>query len=46
VTGTREDDLALAFTEPTPLPLHALARRVAPLMLLVYRYRDGREIAG
>jgi glycine/D-amino acid oxidase-like deaminating enzyme len=46
VTGTPEDDLALAFTEPTPLPLHALARRLAPLMLLVYRHRDGREIAG
>jgi glycine/D-amino acid oxidase-like deaminating enzyme len=46
VTGTREDDLALPFTAPVPLPMHALARRLAPLMLLLYRLRDRREIAG
>jgi glycine/D-amino acid oxidase-like deaminating enzyme len=46
VTGARDDELALPFTEPTPLPLHGLARRLAPLMLLVYRYRDRREPAG
>ena len=45
VTGTPEDELALSFSEPRPLPLHGLARRVAPLMLLLYRYRDRREIA-
>jgi len=46
VTGTPDGELALPFTEPRPLPMHALARRVAPLMLLLYRYRDRREIAG
>jgi glycine/D-amino acid oxidase-like deaminating enzyme len=46
VTGARDDELALPFTEPTPLPLHGLARRLAPLMLLVYRHRDRREPAG
>ncbi|MBP8309133.1 MAG: FAD-binding oxidoreductase, partial [Burkholderiaceae bacterium] len=45
VTGTPEDELALPFSEPRPLPLHGLARRVAPLMLLLYRHRDRREIA-
>jgi glycine/D-amino acid oxidase-like deaminating enzyme len=46
VTGTPDDQLALPFTEPRPLTLHGLARRIAPLMLLLYRYRDAREIAG
>ena len=46
VTGARDDELALPFTEPTPLPFHGLARRLAPLMLLVYRHRDRREPAG
>ncbi len=46
VTGAREDDLAFVFTDPRPLPLHALVRRLAPLMLLLYRHRDRREIAG
>ena len=30
--------------EPTPIPLHGLARRVAPLMLNLYRWRDAREV--
>jgi len=38
------EDLALPFTEPRPLALHGLARRTAPFMLLLYRYRDQREI--
>jgi len=46
VTGTHEDDLALPFTAPAPLPMHALARRLAPLMLLLCRLGDRREIAG
>jgi len=45
VRGVPERELALPFTEPAPLPLHALARRVAPLMLLWYRQLDRREIA-
>lgn len=44
VRGVTEQDLALPFTEPAPLPLHSIARRVAPLMLLRYRQRDRREI--
>lgn len=44
VRGVPERELALPFTEPAPLPLHALARRVAPLMLLRYRQLDRREI--
>jgi glycine/D-amino acid oxidase-like deaminating enzyme len=37
-------DLALPFTEPAPIPAHGLIRRLAPLMLLVYRRRDAREM--
>lgn len=44
VRGAPDQDLALPFTEPRPLALHGLARRTAPLMLLLYRYRDQREI--
>jgi hypothetical protein len=40
-----EGELGLPFTEPTPIPLHGIARRVAPLMLMLYRRRDAREIA-
>ncbi|MCM5572126.1 FAD-binding oxidoreductase [Burkholderiaceae bacterium FT117] len=43
VRGVPENELALPFTEPAPLPLHSLARRVAPLMLLRYRQLDRRE---
>jgi glycine/D-amino acid oxidase-like deaminating enzyme len=42
--GLPEADLALPFTEPAPIPLHGLARRLAPLMLLVAKRRDAREI--
>ncbi len=38
-------EVALPFTEPRPLPLHGLLRRVAPLNLVLYRWRDAREIA-
>lgn len=38
-------DLALPFSNPVPIPAHGLLRRLAPLMLMVYRRRDAREIA-
>jgi glycine/D-amino acid oxidase-like deaminating enzyme len=44
VQGIAEADLALPFTEPDPIPLHGIVRRLAPLMLLEYRRRDRREI--
>ncbi len=44
VGGAPDRELALPFSEPAPLPLHAIARRVAPLMLLRYRRNDRREI--
>jgi glycine/D-amino acid oxidase-like deaminating enzyme len=45
VQGVPEDELGLPFTEPERLPFHALARRGAPLMLMLYRWRDAREVA-
>jgi glycine/D-amino acid oxidase-like deaminating enzyme len=45
VGGVPERELALPFTEPVAIPSHALMRRLAPWMLLVYRWRDAREIA-
>lgn len=44
VTGAPEQELAFPLTEPRPLPLHGVARRVAPLMLLRYRQLDKQEI--
>ena len=44
VRGVPESELALPFGEPTPLPLHGLARRAAPLMLIRYRRMDRSEI--
>jgi glycine/D-amino acid oxidase-like deaminating enzyme len=44
IQGVPERELALPFSEPAPLPAHALLRRLAPLMLAVYRRRDAREI--
>lgn len=44
VTGTPLDQLALPLTEPAPLPLHGLARLLAPAMLIPYRYLDAKEI--
>lgn len=44
VQGVPDRELAMPFTEPAPLPLHALVRRVAPLMLLRYRRLDRAEI--
>jgi glycine/D-amino acid oxidase-like deaminating enzyme len=44
VRGAPDSELALPFTKPAPVPAHALLRRLAPLMLLVYRRRDAREM--
>jgi glycine/D-amino acid oxidase-like deaminating enzyme len=44
VRGVAESDLALAFSDPAPIPAHSLLRRLAPLMLMLYRRRDAREI--
>jgi glycine/D-amino acid oxidase-like deaminating enzyme len=44
IQGVPENELALPFTEPEPIPFHGLARRLAPLMLLEYKRRDRREI--
>jgi glycine/D-amino acid oxidase-like deaminating enzyme len=45
VRGVPASELALPFTTPTPLPFQGILRKLAPLMLLVYRRRDAREIA-
>jgi glycine/D-amino acid oxidase-like deaminating enzyme len=45
VRGIPEKDLALPFSEPLPIPAHGLLRRLAPLMLMLYRWRDARELA-
>ena len=45
VRGRPDGELALPFTEPAPIVAHGLLRRLAPLMLMVYRRRDAREIA-
>lgn len=42
--GRQMGELALPLSEPQPLPFHAVARRVAPLKLLSYRWNDAREI--
>ena len=45
VRGVPDHELALPFTEPVPIVGHAILRKLAPLMLLLYRRRDAREIA-
>ena len=45
VQGVPERDLALPFSDPAPILAHGLLRRLAPLMLMLYRRRDAREIA-
>jgi hypothetical protein len=45
VQGVPAGELALPFTEPVTIPAHVLLRKVAPLMLLLYRRRDAREIS-
>jgi hypothetical protein len=36
--------LALPLEPIRPVPLHGLARRFGPLKLMLYRWRDAREI--
>ena len=43
--GADPETLALPFSEPRPVPLHRLAKHLAPLALLAYRRRDARELA-
>lgn len=45
VRGVPEKDLALPFSSSVPILAHGLLRHIAPLMLMVYRRRDAREIA-
>jgi glycine/D-amino acid oxidase-like deaminating enzyme len=45
VRGVPDNELALPFTAPVTIPAHALLRKVAPLMLLLYRRRDARELS-
>jgi glycine/D-amino acid oxidase-like deaminating enzyme len=45
VRGLPETNLALPFSDPAPIAAHGLLRRLAPLMLMVYRRRDAREMA-
>jgi glycine/D-amino acid oxidase-like deaminating enzyme len=45
VRGVSEADLALPFSSPAPIFAHGLLRQLAPLMLMIYRRRDAREIA-
>jgi glycine/D-amino acid oxidase-like deaminating enzyme len=45
VQGYPESELALPLTAPAPILGHALLRRRAILMLMLYRWRDAREIA-
>jgi glycine/D-amino acid oxidase-like deaminating enzyme len=44
VRGVPEKDLALPFSDPVPIVAHGLLRRLAPLMLMLYRRRDAREM--
>jgi glycine/D-amino acid oxidase-like deaminating enzyme len=42
--GVPAQDLALPLSTPLPYVAHGLLRRLAPLMLMVYRRRDAAEI--
>jgi hypothetical protein len=44
VRGVSEQDLALPFTEAGPIAAHGLLRRLAPLMLMLYRRWDAKEM--
>jgi len=44
VTGTPAAELALPLSDPEPLPGHGLIRRLAPAMLIPYRFLDACEI--
>jgi len=44
MAGERERELALPFSDPDPIPLHGMVRRLAPLMLVEYKRRDRKEL--
>ena len=44
IQGVPDNELALPFTDPEPIPFHGLARQLSRLMLLEYKRRDRREI--
>lgn len=44
IQGIPENELALPFTEPEPIPFHFLARQLSRLMLLEYKRRDRWEV--
>lgn len=46
ILGAPRADLALPFTEPAVIPMHAIAKHIAPFALLDARRRDKKEIAG
>lgn len=45
ILGASRSELALPFTEPSAIPLHAIAKRLAPLALIGARRMDKREVA-
>lgn len=40
--GTKQADLAIPLSDPRPIPFHSIAKRVAPVALAKYRWRDTR----
>ena len=44
VRGAPDEELAIPFTDPTPIPLQGLVRVFSPLMIFLNRYRDWREL--
>jgi glycine/D-amino acid oxidase-like deaminating enzyme len=44
VQGVPDAELALPFTDPAPIAFHAAARQLSRLLLLQYKWRDGREV--
>jgi len=45
IAGVPLTELAIPFSEPSPLHAHGLVRRLAPLALIGYRRRDAKELA-
>lgn len=43
VSGTPEQELALPISEPRPLPMHSLARKIAPTYLAWLKRKDATE---
>ncbi len=44
LTGARDEDVALPFSDMRPLPMHGLLRRLAPMKIFEYRLRDRMEV--